>query len=58
MVLDIVVGSWSDRIVEAGVWSGLLINNDEKARKKREREREKITHTQIKPLTSKSNVRP
>ena len=57
MVLDIVVGSWSDRIVEAGVWSGLLINNDKKAGKK-EREREKITHTQIKPLTSKSNVRP
>jgi hypothetical protein len=56
MVLDIVVGSWSDRIVEAGVWSGLLINNDKKAQKKRERE--KITHTQIKPLTSKSNVRP
>jgi len=53
MVLDIVVGSWSDRIVEAGIWSGLLINNDKKARKKREREREKITHTQIKPLTSK-----
>ena len=42
MVLDIVVGSWSDRIVEAGVWSGLLINNDEKARK---RERERKTHT-------------
>ena len=44
MVLDIVVGSWSDRIVEAGVWSGLLINNDEKARKERERERKSHTH--------------
>ena len=44
MVLDIVVGSWSDRIVEAGVWSGLLINNDEKAQKKRERERKSRTH--------------
>jgi len=44
MVLDIVVGSWSDRIVEAGIWSGLLINNDEKAGKK-ERERERKSHT-------------
>ena len=44
MVLDIVVGSWSDRIVEAGVWSGLLINNDKKSGKK-ERERENHTHT-------------
>ena len=45
MVLDIVVGSWSDRIVEAGVWSGLLINNDKKAQKRRERERERKSHT-------------
>ena len=23
MVLDIVIGSWSDRVAEAGVWSGM-----------------------------------